>query len=310
MNRFALTILAVIVAATGATAQDLSLRLPLDCTLGETCFIQQYVDADPGPGARDHTGGPLSYDGHKGTDFRVADVEAMTAGVPVLAPADGMVRALRDGMDDRAITDLAEVEGRECGNGIVLDHGNGWETQLCHLARGSLRVTQGDRVRQGQPLAEIGLSGATQFPHVHIAVRRNGDVVDPFVADLWADEPDYEPGGLLSAGFASDIPDFQAVKAGTADAATLAVDAPALVVWGAMFGARAGDVMTLTIDGPDGREVFANDVTLERTQAEVFRAAGRRLNAARWRGGRYIGTVILSRDGAELDRITTEVTLE
>ena len=76
------------------------LALPLDCTLGETCFIQNYVDADGGPGAADFTCGGLSYDGHKGTDFALLSHSAAQAGVNVLAAAPGVVRAVRDGVAD------------------------------------------------------------------------------------------------------------------------------------------------------------------------------------------------------------------
>lgn len=50
----ALTILLLAPASAGA----FSLTFPVDCTLTETCFIQQYVDHDAGPQARDFTCGP------------------------------------------------------------------------------------------------------------------------------------------------------------------------------------------------------------------------------------------------------------
>ena len=34
------------------------LVLPVDCVLGATCEIQNYVDRDPGPGARDYSFAP------------------------------------------------------------------------------------------------------------------------------------------------------------------------------------------------------------------------------------------------------------
>ncbi|MEM8850758.1 MAG: M23 family metallopeptidase [Pseudomonadota bacterium] len=297
----------VALTSLSAAAQDLQLDLPLDCTLGETCFIQQYVDMDPGPGAEDFTGGPLSYDGHRGTDFRVRDLEVLADGVPVLAPAPGRVRAIRDEMPDRLIEDRSEVAGRECGNGVAIDHGNGWETQLCHLQLGSIQVAAGDVVGRGDVLGRMGLSGATQFPHVHITVRRDGDVVDPFVADLWTTPPDYEPGGLLSVGLLDRVPEFDEIKAGTADASTLPTDPDAIVIWGAVFGGQAGDVMEMVILGTDGGVVFESDVTLDRTQAQLFRAAGRRLRDRTLPTGDYTGRVILRRAGEELDRLETTI---
>ncbi|GIT91169.1 peptidase M23 [Jannaschia pagri] len=300
-------LLALAFLSVPAQAQTIALEMPLNCTLGEDCFIQQYVDADPGPGARDYTGGPLSYDGHRGTDFRVADLEAMAEGVAVLAPADGVIRGIRDGMADRIIADRSEVANRECGNGVAIDHGNGWSTQLCHLAKGSVSVAVGDQVVTGQAIGLMGISGATQFPHVHVTVRQDGVVVDPFVENLWRESPPYEPGGFLSVGLADDVPTFGAVKAGTADAQRLPPDAPALVVWAALFGGRTGDVVSLRIFGPEGEDVFSHDATLDRTQAELFRAAGRRLRGAEWPAGSYRGTAVLTRDGAVIDRIETEI---
>ena len=292
---------------SAAHAQDLLLRLPIDCTLGAECDLQQFVDADPGPGARDRWGGPLTYDGHGGTDLRVTDLEAMAAGVPVRAPADGTVVGTRDGEPDRLVTDPDAVTARECGNGVRLDHGNGWETQLCHMARGSVAVRTGDRVAAGDVLGAVGLSGLTQFPHVHLSVERGGATVDPFEPGSGARfDPPVTPafGGLLSAGFAAGIPDYADVKAGTADAARLPPDAPALVVWAYAFGGRAGDSIDLRIAGPDGAEAFSTTVILDRTQAELFRAAGRR---GPWAPGTYRGEAVLRRDGAVLDRIETTV---
>ncbi|MFO6464665.1 M23 family metallopeptidase [Jannaschia sp. KMU-145] len=290
--------------APPAAAQEFRLALPLDCTLGETCDIQQYVDADPGPGARDYTGGFQAYDGHQGTDFRVPDLEAMAAGVPILAPAPGTVAGIRNTVPDGTFP-----EGQDCGNGLRIDHGGGWSTQLCHFAQGSVTVTPGDRVQTGDVLGRMGMTGRTQFPHVHITVRRGDTVVDPFVEGLWSDPPDYAPGGLLSAGFSDAIPEFDAIRAGTADAAELPVTAPALVLWGQVFGGQAGDVVRLSITGPGGRDVFATEQVLERTQALLFRAGGRRLREARWRGGDYVGRVELDRNGTVIDAIETRIAL-
>ncbi len=136
--------------APSAVAQDApALIFPVECTLGETCFLQQFVDRDPGPGARDYSCGPQSYDGHTGTDIRTADLAAMARGVAVIAAADGVVRALRDdGVPDAGTAAMAPGQG--CGNGVVLTHPNGWETQYCHLMQGSIGVAVGDTVAAGE----------------------------------------------------------------------------------------------------------------------------------------------------------------
>ncbi|MBV2359086.1 M23 family metallopeptidase [Thalassococcus sp. CAU 1522] len=313
-------ILAASVAAPAAAEAPL-LTLPIDCTLGETCFIQQFVDHDPGPGATDFACGTLSYDGHQGTDFGLPTHADMIRGVPVLAAAPGTVRAIRNSMPDQVMTadNAAQIEGRDCGNGLVIEHDDGWETQYCHMKQGSVTVRAGDRVERGAVLGQVGLSGRTEFPHIHLSVRHNGETVDPFQPEtpnqcdapegdsLWQVTPAYVPGGLLDAGFATRIPDFAAVKAGTA-AETLSAGSPALVVFGFGYGARAGDVMAITVTGPQG--VLAdNRATIDRPQAQFFRATGRRARGD-WPAGDYTGTVVLERAGAEIARRTVSLAID
>lgn len=83
----------------------LALGLPLECQLGETCWVANYVDVDPTTTAHDFRCHARTYEGHDGTDFAIRDVSVMAAGVPVLASAPGVVRSTRDGMADKALTD-------------------------------------------------------------------------------------------------------------------------------------------------------------------------------------------------------------
>lgn len=289
---------------------------PVDCTLGETCFLQQFVDRDPGPGARAYDCGPQSYDGHTGTDIRLADMAALAGDVTVLAAADGIVRALRDGVPDGGTP--AAPEGQGCGNGVVLTHPGGWETQYCHLREGSIALREGQRVTAGTPLGAIGYSGRTEFPHLEFLVRQDGAVIDPFdpgdgaacntgAAPLWADPPANPGGGILSAGFASRVPDFGAIQAGAAQAGRIAASDAAMVVWAFLHGGRAGDTVALRITDADGAELHARTTSLDRTQAQLFRASGRRTPPGGWPPGLYRGEVRLIRDGEEIDRAGTTV---
>lgn len=310
----------LLTCATPAVAQDLQLELPIDCTLGDSCYIQNYVDQDPSEGASDFQCGTLTYDGHKGTDFGLPSLAAMEAGVDVLASASGTVRGVRNDMRDILYTiDLAgEINGRDCGNGVVVAHDDGWETQYCHMKEGSVLVLSGDRVAPGDVLGQVGLSGRTQFPHVHISVRQGGNVVDPFAPDgtscdaipddtLWADPIDTPAGGLLNIGFSNNVPDYNMVKAGTAAAETLSPDEP-VVLWAFAFGSRIDDVISISIDGPAG-PLFQTDDVLTRNQALFMRAGGLNSPDGGWTAGTYSGTVIHRRDGIELDRQSTQITL-
>jgi hypothetical protein len=79
-----------------------------------------------------------------------------------------------------------------------------------------------------------------------------------------------------------------------------------LVAWGFGFGARQGDVMRITITGPDGSEVISSDAAFEKQQAQYFRAAGKRAKGD-WATGSYTAQVDFIRDGTLIDSQTTTV---
>ncbi len=310
MTRTALPLLALLCSATPLAAQGLSLGLPLDCTLGQTCYVQQYVDRDAGPDHSDFACGKLSYDGHKGTDFALPSLGAMQTGVDVLAAAGGIVTGIRNDMPDimQGAPNAPDIAGKECGNGVVVAHDNGWETQYCHLKKGSVTVTQGDHISQGAVLGKVGLSGETQFPHVHLSVRKDGNVIDPYDADevltcndpdllsLWQTDMAYVGTGIINLGFSNSMPKYAAIKAGGAHNAAMPTDTPALVFWGYAYGGQKGDILELLINGPKG-EVIRHQANLEKPQAQFFRAAGKRTKSAGWPIGTYTGTATLLRGG-------------
>ncbi|MCR8826125.1 M23 family metallopeptidase [Pseudosulfitobacter koreensis] len=323
MIRAACAALTLTLVAGMPAAGEPVLAPPIDCDLGRDCFIQQYVDHDPGAEAYDYRCAPLSYDGHKGTDFALRTLQQMQVGVNVLASAPGTVKGVRDGMADRIYSDAnaQDLEGRDCGNGVVIDHGDGWETQYCHLRQGSVRVQSGDVVDRGHVLGQVGISGRAQFPHVHLSLRHKGAVIDPFDPDgqlqcgtpdpdtMWQDPPTYRAGGILDVGFSDGIPAYADVKSGRAAEPSLPLDAPALVVYGYAFGGQTDDEMRLVLTGPDGVVVDQTEI-LEKQQAQFFRAVGKRLRATAWPAGAYSGTVILMREGHEIDRRAASITLE
>lgn len=94
---------------------------------------------------------------HEGLDLIV------TRGTPVLAAADGTVTAA--GMD------------RATGNTVKIAHAGGYETVYAHME--SLNVHAGQRVRAGDRIGAVGMSGQAFAPHLHYEVRRNGAGMDP-----------------------------------------------------------------------------------------------------------------------------------
>lgn len=92
-------------------------------------------------------------------------------GAEVLAVADAMVVAARDGVPEpargakRPAASLADATG----NCVALDLGGGRYAFYEHLMPG-LKVRVGDRVREGQVIAKLGSTGQASQPHLHFHV--------------------------------------------------------------------------------------------------------------------------------------------
>ncbi len=307
--------LAILAAPATAAGQDMTFRLPVACEVGRSCFVQHYVDHDSSPGARDYQCGTLTYDKHDGIDIRVPTLAAQKAGVDVVAAADGKVLRVRDGVEDVSVADRGRgsVAKTECGNGAVVDHGNGWETQYCHMAKGSIGVKPGDPVKAGDRIGRIGLSGLTEFPHLHMTVRKDGKVVDPFafgVADnacgggtsLWDASARqalaYQAGSVLNKGFAPGPVTMEAIEAGAAERDAPTTTSPALVAYVRAIGLKGGDVQTLTLFDTNGKPVAQNKAPpLDRNKAQVMAFAGIRQPAGGFRPGLYRAIYRVERDG-------------
>ncbi|MFZ5963439.1 M23 family metallopeptidase [Thalassococcus sp. BH17M4-6] len=297
------------------------MSLPLDCTLGETCFIEDYVDADPTFAQHDYTCGLKSRDGHRGTDFALLDEDAMRAGVRVLAAAPGLVEAVRDGVADEPYTAevAARIKGRECGNAVRIGHPNGYKTLYCHLKNGSLTVRKGDVVDAGKPLGLVGMSGQSNFAHVHLTVLKDGEIIDPFnpgasqtcgadTPALWRDMPGYDKAGLFTAAFSTSVPSLAHVQSGAARRDSARPDHD-LVLYGFAFFAQTGDVVEFEATGPGGQILQASQ-TIDKGRAQLFRAQGRKAPSGGWPQGSYTGHVTLKRDGRILARRPATIRVE
>ncbi|HEX4709763.1 M23 family metallopeptidase [Phenylobacterium sp.] len=312
---FGLTVALAPLAALRAAPEGPKFVLPLACQIGRTCEVQHYVDRDPGPGALDYRCGHRTYQGHNGVDIRLLDMAAERAGVDVLAAAPGRVSRLRDGVQDISVraAGAPSAAGQECGNGVVVDHGDGWETQYCHLARGSVRVKVGDTVAAGQPLAHVGLSGDTEFPHLHFTVRHAGQVVDPFAPDmtnptacraqaatLWTapalGQLGYKAGAVLNVGFAPGPVTMANVEAGGIPGPKATTP---LVAYARLIGLEAGDSIEVVLTGPRGETVVQSQLApLATGMAQYIAFTGKKPPPGGWPRGAYKAEVRVHRAGA------------
>ena len=299
---------------TEAASKAFELALPIRCTPGQDCFVQNYFDRDSGVSWRDFACGKLSYDGHAATDFRLRSLRQMAQGVEVLAAAAGTVGGIRDGEPDVSIRrrPLAPDDKKQAGNAVRIDHGDGWTTQYSHLQKGSVRVRPGQRVNAGEVLGRVGLSGKTEFPHLDFGVRKDGQSVDPFAPDaavgcgqmaapLWsppvARALAYLPSGILQAGFADRMLSTEEVEAGDRFLNVLATTAPAIVFQVEVFGPRAGDVEAISLLDPIRRTLAEDRQTVDRDQAVRRVYIGKRRARSDWVPGTYVGKYVLRRAG-------------
>jgi murein DD-endopeptidase len=287
--------------------------LPIDCIIGKDCWLANLVDLDTSPGVKDYKCEAESYNGHKGTDFAIRDLKAMQKGVAVLAAASGVVRNTRNGMVDHGGADATflSVKGRECGNGVVIKHVGGWETQYCHLGKGGIIVKPGQPVKKGQKLGLVGYSGKTIFPHVHMSTRFKGKTVDPFIGlssqpncsygnySLWDDDLIQaltQPLlAIFNAGISSIIPNKRSVLDGHYQKKTLARKASYLVVWAQILRVQKGDHVQILITGPDGNVISSHENVIKKNQARRFLYSGKKRNNLYWPEGVYRGHISVRR---------------
>lgn len=302
-------------AAFAGETSPLPLALPIDCRPGFTCWVLNHFDLDPGPGSQDYRCGRMTHDGHNGTGFALANMARLDGNVAVRAAAGGVVAGVRDGMADVSVrtTGMHAVKGRECGNGVKIDHGDGWETQYCHLKRGSVAVEPGEPVSTGRLLGFVGLSGGTDHPHLFVSVSLNGEKVDPFRGidggprcgpgnvPLWDEATrrmlrDEAP-ILLDIGFATHVLTAEEAESGRARQATAGIDARTLLLWARVAGIEPGDILRFVITGPNGERLLADAGRATKFMMVQFQHAGRHRKVDAWAAGVYTGLVILQREG-------------
>ncbi|WCM26793.1 M23 family metallopeptidase [Sphingomonas sp. QA11] len=98
---------------------------------------------------------------HSGLDI------ARPTGTVVLAPADGVVILAAD----HPFT----LEG----NLLMIDHGMGLNTAFLHLSKITVRL--GERVKRGQPVGLIGMTGRASGPHLHWGMKWRESRIDPLL---------------------------------------------------------------------------------------------------------------------------------
>jgi len=124
-------------------------------------------------------------------------------GQPILAPASGLVAKAVDGIADLAqvgelptnLDYYLEDLTRALGNHVIIDHGEGVWSCLAHLKNGSVQVKEGQRVEVSDKLGELGNSGFSSGPHVHLHFMNGPDILStsPLPIELDLEGGTYAP---------------------------------------------------------------------------------------------------------------------
>ena len=96
-------------------------------------------------------------------------------GLPVLAPADGVVVEVGRSCPNALIwlDDKVHFGGGDIrGNYVLIEHAHGEFSCLCHLKPGSVLVEVGASVECGQCVGLCGSSGCSSEPHLHFHIQK------------------------------------------------------------------------------------------------------------------------------------------
>lgn len=109
---------------------------------------------------------------HSGTDF------SAPIGTHIYCTGDGVVEKVIKGSGGY-------------GNNIIINHGYGYKTRYAHIKKAY--VKEGQKVKRGEYIADVGNSGKSTAPHLHYEVIKNDKPINPinfFFNDITPEEYD------------------------------------------------------------------------------------------------------------------------
>lgn len=106
---------------------------------------------------------------HLGTDYAAAP------GTPILATGDGIVEEAQFGVYN--------------GNYVKIRHNGEYKTQYLHMRKIAAGMHPGRKVKQGEVIGYVGMTGLATGPHVCYRFWKDGQQVDPFKQKMQFSEP-------------------------------------------------------------------------------------------------------------------------
>lgn len=325
MRNLALIVSFSILATTAYAEETPTIEFgwPVGCDVGKNCWIARYPDRYTSDEATDYRCNFRTQNGHDATDIIIGDISAIAKNIPVLAAADGVVSNVRDGLEDKILDpkDEDKISHVGCGNAVIIHHADGFQTHYCHMKKGSVKVEQGQAVQKGEPIGAVGLSGLTEFPHLHFMVRRKHETglvsYDPFDSkpltaacnaniegqSLWQQAIDYQETALLPPL----ITDRRATRTTMWQAQPEDLKSSMRVMYfqARGFHTKEGDTWTLQLTAPDGSVFRDRSDAQYRSQQRVTIVLAVTRPSAGFAPGLWQATTSLSRGGTLLASQTT-----
>jgi hypothetical protein len=160
------------------TTPSATVRLPANVPLkvawgGDTKDVNQHVVVPDQRWAYDFVVEPYFTGSSNLTDYGCYGVE-------VVAPASGLVTTAHDGEPDEVPGQSSNNMTAPTGNHVVIQlDETGTYLLIAHLMQGSVTVTPGQHVAEGQVIGRCGNSGNTSEPHIHIHHQRQNPAEYP-----------------------------------------------------------------------------------------------------------------------------------
>ncbi len=265
----------------------IELNFPVSCQLEENCWLINYPDLDSSEKAKDYKGKNITYNGNKGIDIAVKTYLELKNGISVLASQDGKVVDVRNNIEDNYPFGPKndDVKPPFCGNFVVIEHNHGWKTAYCHLKKDSITVKPGDFTSKGKKVAEVGLSGQTEFPHLYFAVFQDEKYFDPFSGkELGAENPkseyrpfwnpitreklEYRDVILVNTGVSIEDPTLYSIRQGKYKDIEIMQDEPEIFIWAHGFHFEKNDLIKITLRSPRQKTVMEDYIKVNSGKME------------------------------------------
>ena len=106
-----------------------------------------------------------------GRDAPTAGASTNHGGIDLAAPTGTQIAAVLGGL----VTIAGDYGGY--GNAVKIDHGNGVESLYGHMS--AVGVAPGQQVTAGQVIGNVGSTGISTGPHLHLSMYKGGEAIDP-----------------------------------------------------------------------------------------------------------------------------------